>query len=62
MQENQGQPGQILFLFTALNALVSISDVQQVISIAAGLIAIVCGTITSIYYHKKTKNIKNEKD
>ncbi len=63
MEENNNHNGgQLLCIFTLANALVSISDVNQIIQIAAGLMAICCGGFTSFYYYKKTKNLNNEKE
>lgn len=60
-EQNNYNGGQLLCIFTLANALVSISDVNQVIQMAAGLMAITCGGFTSFYYYKKTKSLENEK-
>lgn len=66
MEENPNEAGQFMFITTAMSALISISDIQQIVSIGAGLMAITCGVFTSIYYFKKTKTLtkikSNEKD
>ena len=43
-----------------LSAIVSISTVQPIITLIAGLIAIVSGIMAIRYYYNVTKKVKNE--
>ena len=45
-----------------LSAVVTISTVQPIVSLCAGLVAIVSGIFAIRYYYWKTKNLKNDKD
>jgi hypothetical protein len=45
-----------------ISAVVTISSIQPLVSLCAGLVAIVSGIFAIRYYYWKTKNIKNDKD
>jgi hypothetical protein len=47
---------------SVLSAVVTISSVQPIVSLCAGLVAIISGIFAIRYYYWKTKNIKNGKD
>ena len=47
---------------SVLSAVVTISSVQPIVSLCAGLVAIVSGIFAIRYYYWKTKNIKDGKD
>lgn len=57
-QENTGNIG---FIITCLSLFINLSDIDKLTSIAAGMVAIVAGVCTSIYYIKKTKELSHEK-
>jgi len=46
-----------LLFISGLTAFISVTHVQQYVSIVAGLTAIVSGIFASIYYIKKAKNL-----
>jgi hypothetical protein len=45
---------------SVLSAVVTISSVQPIVSLCAGLVAIVSGVFAIRYYYWKTKNIKKD--
>lgn len=47
------------FVITFLSLFINLSDIDKLTSIAAGLVAICCGTITTIYYYNKNKALQN---
>jgi hypothetical protein len=47
---------------SVLSAVVTISSVQPIVSLCAGLVAIISGIFAIRYYYWKTKNIKDGKD
>lgn len=61
MEHEHTNAGQIMCTLTAISALISIAEVRELVSIGAGCMAIICGAFTSRYYHKKTKDLKNER-
>jgi len=61
MDQSNSNGGQVLCMFTVLNAMISLIDFREFIQIGAGLMAIICGAFTSYYYHKKTKLLTKHK-
>ena len=59
MEKEHTTAGQIMCTITALSALISIAEVQQLVSIGAGCMAIICGAFTARYYNKKTNQLKD---
>jgi len=47
---------------SVLSAVITISSVQPIVSLCAGLVAIISGIFAIRYYYWKTKNIKDGKD
>jgi hypothetical protein len=45
---------------SVLSAIVSISTIQPVVTLVAGLIAIVSGIMAIRYYYNATKKVKND--
>jgi hypothetical protein len=45
---------------SVLSAIVSISTIQPIVTLIAGLIAIVSGIMAIRYYYNVTKKVKNE--
>lgn len=45
---------------SVLSAVVTISTVQPIVSLCAGLVAIISGIFAIRYYYWKTKNIKKD--
>lgn len=45
---------------SVLSAIVSISTIQPIVTLIAGLIAIVSGIMAIRYYYNATKKVKNE--
>lgn len=59
MNESNSEIGNAGFIITFLSLFVNLSDIDKITSIAAGMVAICCGSITTIYYYNKNKAIKN---
>ena len=45
-----------------LSALVTVSTIQPLVSLCAGIVAIISGLFAIRYYYWKTKNLKNDND
>ena len=45
---------------SVLSAIVSISTIQPVVTVCAGLIAIISGIMAIRYYYNATKKVKND--
>jgi hypothetical protein len=43
-----------------LSALVTVSTIQPLVSLCAGIVAIISGVFAIRYYYWKTKNLKND--
>jgi hypothetical protein len=43
-----------------LSALVTVSTIQPLVSLCAGIVAIISGIFAIRYYYWKTKNLKND--
>lgn len=57
--ENNSEIGNAGFIITFLSLFINLSEVDKITSIAAGLVAICCGTITACYYYNKNKALQN---
>lgn len=57
--ENNSEVGNAGFIITFLSLFINLSDIDKITSIAAGMVAICCGSITTIYYYNKNKALKN---
>jgi hypothetical protein len=53
--------GDVSATISILGAVVTISNIQPIVSLLAGLVAIVSGIFAIRYYYWKTKHLNNDK-
>jgi hypothetical protein len=57
--EHNGQ-ADISATISILSAVVTVSTIQPLVSLCAGIVAIISGIFAIRYYYWKTKNLKND--